>query len=261
MMKAETKTFIFICLVLWATSIYFGWLKEVYIFGINVANSFINDRKEYIASDISTIETKQHTYKLLTEINIPNNITAIEQAAFKGNLLTSITIGSNVSLGKNAFGYNFEAIYNGNNKHAGTYTRANSKSKEWIIWKGNFAYISQNNGVTITGYNGLPGDITIPAEVNGEPVTTIAEKAFLRKGLTGVTIPNSVHKIEVDAFSFNPIIKIVIPENVTLGENDAKHGILGTGTGFNTAYSRNYSRGGVYTRRNADNNAWSRTDR
>jgi len=260
-MKAETKTFIVICLVLWATSLYFGWLKEVYIFGSNVANSFINDRKEYIASDISTIEAKQHAYKLLSEINIPNNITTIKQGAFKGNLLTSITIGSNVSLGKNAFGYNFEATYIANNKHAGTYTRANSKSKEWVVWKGGFAYISHNNSVTITGYNGLPGDITIPAEVNGEPVTTIGEKAFLRKGLTGVTVPNSVKKIEVDAFTFNPIIRFVIPEGVTLGENDDKHGILGSGSGFNTAYSKNHSRGGVYTRRNADTNAWSRTDK
>ena len=58
------------------------------------------------------------------------------------------------------------------------------------------------DGIVITGYTDAPAaDAVIPAEINGLPVTEIAEGAFVGCGLTGVTIPGSVTAIGEDAFS------------------------------------------------------------
>ena len=56
-----------------------------------------------------------------------------------------------------------------------------------------FAYTNNNGGITITGYSGPGGDVTIPSSINGLHVTTIADGAFAwNSTLTKVTIPDSV---------------------------------------------------------------------
>jgi len=47
------------------------------------------------------------------------------------NLLTSITIGANVSLGFDSFGSGFESVYNNGGRQAGTYTRPDTNSFTW----------------------------------------------------------------------------------------------------------------------------------
>jgi TolB-like protein len=61
-------------------------------------------------------------YKLVSVV-IPNSVTSIGEGAFHGNELTSITIGENVTLGKNAFANGFEEYYKNNGSRARTYTR------------------------------------------------------------------------------------------------------------------------------------------
>lgn len=56
-----------------------------------------------------------------------------------------------------------------------------------------FAYTNISGAVTITGYSGPGGDVTIPSTLNGLPVTTVAAQAFAdNTTLARVTIPDSV---------------------------------------------------------------------
>ena len=70
---------------------------------------------------------------------------------------------------------------------------------------------------TITGYIGpVPmGNVAIPATIDGIPVTTIETECFRSKGLTGVTIPNSVTSIGSAAFFDNQLTSVIIPASVT----------------------------------------------
>jgi hypothetical protein len=59
------------------------------------------------------------------------------------------------------------------------------------------------------------GTVVIPAEIWGERVTAIANGAFENRGITGVTIPNSVTTIEASAFANNRLESVTIFEGVT----------------------------------------------
>lgn len=64
---------------------------------------------------------------------------------------------------------------------------------------------------TITGSEGLSGDLTVPDTLNGVTVSAIADHAFLGEGGT-VTLPDSVRKIGDAAFEWSARVR-VSPEN------------------------------------------------
>ena len=265
-MNAKLVVFIIftglISIFLWTISIYNGWLREVFLFSYNIYSGFFDSSTPSISTNenVTTVKYGQFAYKLLTEINIPDNIKIIEQSAFKGNKLTNITIGSNVTIGRDAIGSGFETVYNRNGRCAGRYTRNDYKSKEWFIWYDDFRYVNNNGNITITAYNGQGNTLVIPEEIHGNPVTGIGVSAFWYKGLMSVTLPDSVNEIGVNAFDGNPVTRISLGANVRLGDVGSD-GILGAGSGFNTAYANNNNRAGVYTRPAANNTRWTRTPR
>ncbi len=60
-----------------------------------------------------------------------------------------------------------------------------------------FDYTSANGAITVTNYIGPAGNATIPASIDGMPVTGIGGHTFWgRTNLTAVTIPDSVTNIE-----------------------------------------------------------------
>jgi len=248
-----------ISVFLWGISLYNGWLKEIVLFGYNIYSGFFDENTPSISTNenVTTVRYGKFAYRFLNEIDIPDNITIIEKNAFKGNKLTSVTIGPNVTLGRDAIGNGFEYYYNRNGLLAGTYMRDSNKSTEWYVWYDDFKYENNNGNIVITAYRGTGDTVVIPEEISGKPVRRIGVHAFSYKNLTSITLPDSVNEIGVNAFANNNIIRISLGANVSLGDVGSD-GILGEGSGFNTAYANNNRRAGVYTRTNANNTRWTR---
>ena len=80
-----------------------------------------------------------------------------------------------------------------------------------------FVYTVSGSAVTITGYTGSGGAITIPAAISGVPVTAIGSSAFSGKTtITGVIIPSSVNSIGSSAFSSCTALNgVTIPSGMT----------------------------------------------
>jgi len=95
--------------------------------------------------------------------------------------------------------------------------------------EGDYYYTVVDGEATITGYNGPGGDITIPNELGGCPVTKIGEWAFndwnykhTGRSLTGVNIPSGVTIIGAGAFDFCPtLVSVNIPNTVKSIGNSA----------------------------------------
>ena len=72
----------------------------------------------------------------------------------------------------------------------------------WLLAKPVFDYTAKNGTVTIVKFNKLRHTVIIPEYIDGLPVTSIGNYAFLNCGtLRQVTIPNAVTSIGVGAFS------------------------------------------------------------
>lgn len=84
-----------------------------------------------------------------------------------------------------------------------------------------YTYTTNNGTITITGYTGPGGAVTIPSEINGLPVTRIGDSTFQRcTSLTSVTIPDTVTIIGEWAFgSCTGLTNVMIANSVTsIGE-------------------------------------------
>jgi hypothetical protein len=81
-----------------------------------------------------------------------------------------------------------------------------------------FNYSSDNGAITITGYTGSGGAVSIPDKIKGQPVTSISFDAFQGcTTLTGITIPDSVTNIGQGAFNYcTSLTSVTIPSGVTL---------------------------------------------
>lgn len=82
--------------------------------------------------------------------------------------------------------------------------------------RGQFSFTTNNGAITITGYNGLGGAVSIPPTINGYPVTSIAQMAFIQNAnLASVIIPDGVTNI--GNYSFNEctsLTNVAIPESL-----------------------------------------------
>ena len=66
---------------------------------------------------------------------------------------------------------------------------------------GDYEYAENDTGVTVCAYIGTGTDVTVPAEINGKPVTKIGDSTFFaQKTLTSISLPDTV--TEIDDFAF-----------------------------------------------------------
>jgi hypothetical protein len=84
-----------------------------------------------------------------------------------------------------------------------------------------FLYVTQNGGITITGYIGSEKDVNIPKTINGLPVLSIGDSAFFRNRLTSLTLPDTITVIGAKAFSYNRLTRLVLPDSVITVEYGA----------------------------------------
>ena len=181
----------------------------------------------------------------LTNVLIPDSVTNIgDDAFFSCQNLTNVTIGNNVSfIGYEAFANCFllaKVYFNGNAPSSPGDTFDSDTLNNPIAyylpgttgWGASyfgittalwvpFTYTTNNSVITITGYTGPGGPVTIPSTIpvnnNSLPVTSIGNGAFgICTNLTSVTIPNSVTNIAAWAFvSCINLRSVTIPNSVT----------------------------------------------
>jgi hypothetical protein len=153
----------------------------------------------------------------LTSVTIPGSIINIGDYAFAdcANLTnvtftgTAPTVGSNVFLSDtNAVAYCLPCTGSWSNTFAGL------PVAQW--WQGDFGYQTNGLAATITGYTGNCKSITIPANINGLPVTSIGTNAFyFNTNLISVTIPAGITNIGNAAFQFCiSLSRVILPQGV-----------------------------------------------
>ena len=85
--------------------------------------------------------------------------------------------------------------------------------------EGQFSWTRYGDSITVTGYTGRGRDIQIPQQIQGLPVTEIAEGAFRGRNLSSATIPDTVVKIGRGAFFYNELTRVIIGDGVAyIGE-------------------------------------------
>lgn len=175
----------------------------------------------------------------LISATIPAGVTSIGDWAFSRTGMANIAIPASVkSIGEDAF---TRALIDEDGQHyhsdtttlivkegsfAHQYAMNSSSYQPYYIFK----YDMVDGGAKITrNLDGgtVPGDLSIPSELDGYPVTGIGDSVFSWwSDLTSVTIPDSVTSIGKDAFSGCYGLTVTIPASVT---SIAKNAFSGEG--------------------------------
>lgn len=83
---------------------------------------------------------------------------------------------------------------------------------------GDFKYVVENDGVTITKYTGTDSVVTIPNIINGKDVLKIGEKAFYNcSNLKQIKLPSKLKSMGSRVFEGTGITSITIPKTLETG--------------------------------------------
>ena len=172
-----------------------------------------------IPEGVTSIEDGAFEGKGLTSVTFPNSVVDIGANAFENNSLTSLTVPESVTdIGDGAFAGNLNLgqIYIPNpNASVGTDAFPNGYDLEGVM--ACFEFDSTDSNQINDYYDNENDDANNPAcsrdMVIPDGVTHIAEDAFKDKGLTSVEISTTVTDIEANAFSGNAFSSLVYIPN------------------------------------------------
>lgn len=79
-----------------------------------------------------------------------------------------------------------------------------------------FTFVSVNGGVQITGFvaGAETSDVNIPDTLGGQAVVSIADRAFMQKAISSVTLGTNLKTIGEYAFAANQIATLIVPNNL-----------------------------------------------
>lgn len=174
---------------------------------LTVPASFNNKQ---VTTILSSAITCDYTLKRIT---FADGITTVRPYAIAQNeKLTSVYIPNSVSL------INANGMYTSN--EVNIYAAAESKPMDWdtnwtknynhvyfnvgtLVENNMFIYSIKNNQISLLKYNALTTNVYIPSEIDGYPVTEIRTGFYPGTRGATVLIPNSVTRIQANAFQ-NP---------------------------------------------------------
>lgn len=206
-----------------------------------------------IPNSVTTIGDYAFAYCFnLASVNLPGSVTIIGNEAFLYcTSLTGVTIPSSVAtLGEDAFMEcsSLTYAYFTGNAPANSGDAFNDDTVMVFYLPGTtgwgttfdgaptmegtppyqFTYVTNNDCITITGYTGPGGPVAIPDTINGIPVTSVGDYAFLNSSFTSVLIPDNITNIGMNAFAqCYGLTSVVIPDSVTNIEFGAFEGCTG----------------------------------
>lgn len=79
-----------------------------------------------------------------------------------------------------------------------------------------FTFVSVNGGVQITGFvaGAETSDVNIPDTLGGQAFVSIADRAFMQKAISSVTLGTNLKTIGEYAFAANQIATLIVPNNL-----------------------------------------------
>ena len=84
-----------------------------------------------------------------------------------------------------------------------------------VLEKDGFKYEIESGAIVIKGYTGTSGDVVIPAEIDGQVVTSIDSYAFKNSNITSVTISDGIQYVGYETFmNCKSLTKVTIPGSI-----------------------------------------------
>ena len=180
-----------------------------------------------IPSSVTSITAWAFRNNQISSLTLPDSLTYIGDAAFRSNKLTSIVIPASVkTIGNRAFANNPGLASLGGKVelrflwNPSAISVALSANVQLVALSIDDCFDFDTTKGEITNYkkwaNALCSDsIAIPATIRGVAVKSIGNHAFANKGLTSVTIPNSVTSIGKSAFVDNQLTSVTLSNSLT----------------------------------------------
>ena len=181
-----------------------------------------------IPTGVKVIANHAFRNNQISSLTLPDTLTHINLRAFQANKLTSVEIPTSVTtISTYAFNSNpwlaslggkVEGRFKGELSAVSVASDANIQLvSPWTPAKC-FDFDTAKGQITNYKKGVYPecwADVIIPPTIGAHSVRSIWTNAFRYKGLTWLTIPNSVTSIRFGAFSDNQLTSVIIPNSVT----------------------------------------------